>query len=95
MTQTINDSIFYKTDSSSIATNYQASNGIIDPTTMFLGSVPINSSSQTFSDNQVLNISFTLTHEIISGGYIKVIVPSIFAMSSISSAIANYIVQDP
>ena len=43
MTQTINDSIFYKTDSSSIATNYQASNGIIDPTTMFLGSVPINS----------------------------------------------------
>lgn len=62
---------------------------------MFLGSVPVNSSSQTFSDNQVLNISFTLTHEISSGGYIKVIVPSIFAMSSISSAIANYIVQDP
>jgi hypothetical protein len=42
-----------------------------------------------------LNISFTLTHKISSGGYIKVIVPYTFTMSSISSAIANYIVQDP
>jgi len=36
-----------------------------------------------------------LTHKISSGGYIKVIVPYTFTMSSISSAIANYIVQDP
>jgi len=42
---------------------------------MFLQTIPVNSSSQTYSDNQVLNITFTLTHKISAGGYIKVIVP--------------------
>ena len=40
----------------------------------------------------MLNLTFTLNHEVNAGGYIKIIVPNTFTMSSVSSAIANYMV---
>ena len=47
----------------------------MDPTTMFVTTIPVNTSSQTFSDNQVFNLTFTLKHSLTAGGYIKVTVP--------------------
>lgn len=51
MTKYANDNFFYKTDTSSLQSNYNAVQGLIDSDSMFITTIPVNTSSQTFSDN--------------------------------------------
>lgn len=86
------DLIYYKIDTATQASKYQAQRGIMDSEQIYASSLYNNFS--TFSDNQVYLITYTSVHKVYKGGFVKLEIPNKFAMSSSSSAVAQYTITD-
>ena len=86
------DEIFYKIDTATQASNFQAERGIMVTDLIYATSVYQNFS--TYSDNQVYLLTFTSVHKVYKGGYIKLEIPKSYTMSSSSSAVAQFTVVD-
>ena len=84
------DSQFYKIDMASAASNFQASAGILDSLLMIAISNAVTPDYSTNANNQQYEIEFTTNHAVYTGGFIKLILPDSFTMSSESSAVALF-----
>ena len=92
MMQYNGDSKFYTIDTITTDPNFRATKGTIDSESMSVTS--IYGDFSTYADNQAYDLKFTSSHKVFAGGYIKIIFPGEFTMSSESGAIASFSVTD-
>jgi len=86
MMQYSGDSQFYRIDKYTGDSGFIATAGTIVPST--ISTVSQTGDLSTYADNQAYLVTFTATHTVYKGGYIKIILPDAFSMSSSSSAVA-------
>ena len=48
---------------------------------------------ETYEGNRVLDYAFTTTHEVPRGGYVKVVFPRAFTLSSAATAVAQFSIR--
>lgn len=86
------DLIYSIIDTANFDTKFTCTAGVIASNT--IDTTSITNDLSTYADNQAYQVTFTSVHKIFKGGYIKVKIPSSFTMSSASSAVAQFEVQD-
>ena len=82
------DNIFYKIDTVTVKSNYQAVAGEVDPAKMSVTS--LTNDLSTAAVNQQYQLQFTSKHAVSKGGFIKVNLPPTFGFSSVSSTLAQF-----
>lgn len=82
------DTIFYKIDTVTVKSNYQAVAGEVDPAKMSVTS--LTNDLSTAAVNQQYQLQFTSKHAVSKGGFIKVNLPPTFGFSSVSSTLAQF-----
>lgn len=84
------DTVYYKIDTLTAASNFQATMGTISSMSV----TNVFGDFTTYADNQVYDLKYTSKHKVYVGGYVKVFLPSEFTMSSESGATANFRILD-
>jgi len=85
------DPIFYKIDTVRGPSSYKATSGDLDPSLMTVQS--LTGDLSTAAQNQAYELTFTTTHMVLKGGFIKVLMPKTFMINSVSSTIAQFSVM--
>jgi hypothetical protein len=80
------DKIFYKIDTVTVVSGYQATAGVIDGAKMRVTS--LSDDLSTAAVNQQYQLRFTSKHAVSKGGFIKINLPKSFGFSSVSSTLA-------
>ena len=82
-------------DMAAIASNYKATAGTIDEDRLAVewSATGGQATGETYEGNRVLDYAFTTPHAVPRGGYVKVVFPNSFTLSSEATAVAQFAIR--